>query len=159
MTHLRGLNEHRSTPFSPRGGWRNISSFSIIANLQIKKYLCLETIPRRFFIMKLHRPLQVQAGTKWLGITISLFTPGSGPNPSLGYPPPAFNPLHLNICIYILHTVLYTFPMVLTKRICLTIKNLSSWWSVPLFLWPSCLIQGRHCKEKLDAGHSWGSMG
>lgn len=66
-----------------------VSSFSIIANLQIKKYLCLETIPRRFFIMKLHRPLQVQAGTKWLGITLSLFTPGSGPNPSLGYPPPS----------------------------------------------------------------------
>ena len=36
------------------------------------------------------------------------------------------NSLHLNISIYFLHTVLYTFPMALTKRICLTIKNFFS---------------------------------
>ena len=34
-----------------------------------------------------------------------------------------FNPLHPNISMHILHTVLYTFPKVLTRRICLTIKS------------------------------------
>ena len=43
------------------------------------------------------------------------------------------NPLHPNITIYILHTVLYTFPKVLTRRICLTIKSFISWGSFPLF--------------------------
>ena len=33
-----------------------------------------------------------------------------------------FNPLHLNIGMHILHTVLYTFTKVLTRRICLTIR-------------------------------------
>ena len=45
-------------------------------------------------------------------------------------------PLHPNISIHILHTVLYTFPKVLTRRICLTIKSFFSWWSFPLFSWP-----------------------
>ena len=39
-----------------------------------------------------------------------------------------------NICMHILHTVLYTFHKVLTRRICLTIKSFFSWWSFPL-LW------------------------
>ena len=30
---------------------------------------------------------------------------------------PSFNPLHPNISMHILHTVLYTFPDVLTRRI------------------------------------------
>ena len=34
-----------------------------------------------------------------------------------------FNPLHPNISMHILHTVLYTFPRVLTWRICLTVKS------------------------------------
>ena len=34
-----------------------------------------------------------------------------------------FNPLHPNISMHILHTVLYTFPKVLTRRICLTVKS------------------------------------
>ena len=42
----------------------------------------------------------------------------------LGY---AFYPLHPNIGIYFLHTVLNAFPVVLTKRICSTIKRLFSW--------------------------------
>ena len=46
------------------------------------------------------------------------------------------NPLHPNISMHILHTVLYTFLKVLTRRICLTIKSFFSWWSFPLFLWP-----------------------
>ena len=32
------------------------------------------------------------------------------------------NPLHPNISIHILHSLLYTFTIVLTRRICLTIK-------------------------------------
>ena len=46
------------------------------------------------------------------------------------------NPLHPNIRMYILHTVLYTFPDVVARRICLTIKRLFSWLSFPLFSWP-----------------------
>ena len=46
------------------------------------------------------------------------------------------NSLHPNISKHILHTVLYTFPKVLTRRICLTIKSFFSWWSFPLFSWP-----------------------
>ena len=38
-----------------------------------------------------------------------------------------FNPFHPNISIDILHTVLYTFPKVPLKRICLAIKSLFSW--------------------------------
>ena len=36
---------------------------------------------------------------------------------------PILNPLHPNISMHILHTVLYTFPKMLTRRICLTIKS------------------------------------
>ena len=34
-----------------------------------------------------------------------------------------FNPLHPRFSIHILHTALYTFPKVLTRRICLPIKS------------------------------------
>ena len=43
-----------------------------------------------------------------------------------------------------------------TWRICQTIKSFFSRWSATLFSWPSCLIQGWHGKEKLDASHSQG---
>ena len=43
------------------------------------------------------------------------------------------NPLHPNIAIHILHSVLYTFPKELIRRICLTIKSFFSWWLFPLF--------------------------
>ena len=33
------------------------------------------------------------------------------------------NPLHSNISMHIPHTVLYIFPVVLTRRICLTIMS------------------------------------
>ena len=46
------------------------------------------------------------------------------------------NPLHPNISMYFLHNVLYTFSKVLRRRICLTIKNFLTWWSVPPFLQP-----------------------
>ena len=45
------------------------------------------------------------------------------------------NPLHPNISLQVLHTFLHTFPNVLTRRICLTIKSLFDWWSFPLFSW------------------------
>ena len=64
------------------------------------------------------------------------------------------NPLHPNFSMYILHTVLYTFPKVLTRRIWLTIRSFLGWWSFHLFLWIYCLIQGLYCEEKLDANHS-----
>ena len=38
------------------------------------------------------------------------------------------NPLLPNISMHILHTVLYTFPKMLTRRICVTIKNLIYSW-------------------------------
>ena len=43
----------------------------------------------------------------------------------------SLNPLHPNISMHILHTVLYTYRKVLTRRICLTIRSLFSWWPFP----------------------------
>ena len=40
---------------------------------------------------------------------------------------PQFNPLPPNISIYNLLTIHYTFPKVLTKRICSIIKSCFSW--------------------------------
>ena len=37
------------------------------------------------------------------------------------------NPLHLDISMHILVTVLYTFPKMLIRRICLAIKSFFSW--------------------------------
>ena len=68
------------------------------------------------------------------------------------------NPLHPNIRMHILHTVLCTFLKVLTRRICLS-HEFCSRWSCPLFSWPLCLIQGWHFEEKLDASHSQGFKG
>ena len=65
-----------------------------------------------------------------------------------------FYPLHPDVSMHILITVIYTFPKVLTRRICLAIKSFFSWWSFHLFLWPQFLIQGWYCKEKLDVSHS-----
>ena len=47
-----------------------------------------------------------------------------------------FNPLPPNISIYNLLTIYYTFPNVLTKRICSIIKSCFSWWSSRLFSRP-----------------------
>ena len=52
------------------------------------------------------------------------------------------NPSHPNISMHFLLTVFSKFPLVLTRRISLKIKSFFSWWSFPLFLWPSWLIQG-----------------
>ena len=54
-------------------------------------------------------------------------------------PAPPFNPLHPKISTNPLPTVLYTCLKDLTRRICSTIKSFFSWWSFPLFLWPSGL--------------------
>ena len=62
-------------------------------------------------------------------------------------------PLHPNISMPILHSVLYTFPTVLTRRICLKIKSFLSWWWFCLFLWPWSLIQGWYYREKIDDGN------
>ena len=69
------------------------------------------------------------------------------------------NPLHPSISMHILHTVLFTFPKALSRRICLTIKSFFSWWSYPLFSRLSCTIQGWYCMEKLDASPSYGLKG
>ena len=60
-----------------------------------------------------------------------------------------FDHLHPKISIHILHTVLYKFPKVLRRRICLTIKSSCTCWSFTLFSWPQCMIKGWYCKEKL----------
>ena len=39
-------------------------------------------------------------------------------------PSKGFNPLHPNISMHTLHSVLCTFPKVLTRRICLTINRI-----------------------------------
>ena len=57
--------------------------------------------------------------------------------------------------MHIPHTLLYTFPEVLTRRICVTIKSFFSWWLFSLFFQHPCLIQCWFCKEKLDASQSW----
>ena len=64
-----------------------------------------------------------------------------------------------NISMHILHSVLYTFPIVLSRRISWTIQSFLSWWSFPWFLWHEQVIQGWYCKEKLDTNHSKRSKG
>ena len=59
-----------------------------------------------------------------------------------------FNLLQPKFITHFLRTVLYTFPKVLKRRICLTIKSFFSWWSFLLFSWPWCVILGWYCKEK-----------
>ena len=55
-----------------------------------------------------------------------------------------FDPLHPNISMHILHTVLYTFPKLLERRICFkTIKSFFGW-----------LLHGWYCREKLHVDTS-----
>ena len=58
-----------------------------------------------------------------------------------------FVTLNLHISMHVLLSVLYIFPMVLTRNL-FNSQNLFCWWSFPLFSWPKCLIQGWYCKEK-----------
>ena len=41
--------------------------------------------------------------------------------------------LHPSVSIHILYTFLFTFLMLLTRRICLAIGSFLNWWSFPLF--------------------------
>ena len=45
------------------------------------------------------------------------------------------NPLYPKISVHILHTVLKSFPKVVMRRICLTIRSFFGWRSFPLFPW------------------------
>ena len=67
------------------------------------------------------------------------------------------NPLHPDISSNILNTILLTFLLVLTRRICLIIRSCLNSWPFPLFSWHLHLIQGGYCQEKLEANHSLGS--
>ena len=64
-------------------------------------------------------------------------------------------PLHPEISIHILHTVLSAFWEVLTRRICLKVKSFFCRWPFSLFSWPQCEIQRWYCKEKLDQSIWW----
>ena len=44
-----------------------------------------------------------------------------------------FNLLHYNIGIYTLQTFLFNFLLVITGRICLTIRSFLYWWSFPYY--------------------------
>ena len=46
------------------------------------------------------------------------------------------NPLHTNICMHILYTVLHSSPKVLERRLSLTINSFFSLWSFLVFSWP-----------------------
>ena len=61
--------------------------------------------------------------------------------------------LSLFTSMHILHIVLCTFPMMLIRRICLSIGSLSSLRSFLLFSWPWCALQGWYCK-KLASRHT-----
>ena len=69
------------------------------------------------------------------------------------------NPLHPNISMYILHTVLHKFLKGLKKRICETVKSSLVTDHFPYSHDLDDLIQGWYCKEKLDASHSEGLKG
>ena len=64
-----------------------------------------------------------------------------------------------SVCTYIFHTVHYTFPKMLIKRICLTVKSFFRLWPFSLFLILKWLIRMWYCKEKLKCYHSSVSKG
>ena len=68
----------------------------------------------------------------------------------------SINFLHPKISMHILHTVLCTSEMVLTRKLCRTVKSFLSRWSSSVFSQPYCLIQWWSCIERLDASHSQG---
>ena len=100
---------------------------TILQLLRLNSFVC-------FFFLKIGIDVDVQLKSGWtpLMLAASLALPDmvellankganvnfqKGNNSSVGE---SFlvNPLHSNIGIHILHTVLYTFPKVLTRRIC-----------------------------------------
>lgn len=66
--------------------------------------------------------------------------------------------LHPNISMQVLHTVFYTFSIVLPRRIWLTFMSFTSSWSFSPFSWRESLIQKCYFWEKLDAYHHQGSQ-
>ena len=46
-----------------------------------------------------------------------------------------YEPFHPNISVHILYTALHAVLKALTRRNCLTIKSVLSWWSFPFFWW------------------------
>ena len=56
--------------------------------------------------------------------------------------------VHPNISMQVLHTVLYTFHILLPRRIHLLIKSFLSLQSLPSFSWPWYLIQGWYYWKK-----------
>ena len=63
---------------------------------------------------------------------------------------PTISPLLLAIQLNILHTVLYPFPILMTRRIFFTIKKSIGWRSCYFIVKIFCLIQQWYCTEKLD---------
>ena len=61
---------------------------------------------------------------------------------------------HPNVIMHILHTVLYTFLKVLTRRICLLIKSFFFGDIISFILMTLICDSGRYTKEKLDASRS-----
>ena len=66
---------------------------------------------------------------------------------------------HPNIGIHFLHNDLSTFPVLMTGRICLTIRSFLNWWSFSLFSSSLHLIKRLYCRENLKASYTKGSNG
>ena len=64
-------------------------------------------------------------GTATRRLVVAMFNHALTEKWTIGNVP--INAPHPNINMHILHTVLYTFPRVLTRGTCLTIKTSSSW--------------------------------
>ena len=62
-----------------------------------------------------------------------------------------FNPWHTNIIMHILHTVLHSFPKVVTRRICLTIVVSSRLSQVTSFI---AIAQLNFIKESTSYIHN-----
>ena len=92
-------------------------------------------------------------GTATRRLVVAMFNHALTEKWTIGNVP--INAPHPNINMHIIHTVLYTFPRVLTRGTCLTIKTSSSWWLFPLFT--KRLIPGRYSKRRSDVSHSQGS--
>ena len=73
----------------------------------------------------------------WLGTRLTIMAPRlftwvperSGHQTSYCTTGESMNPFHANISVHILHTALHAVLKALTRRNCLTIKSVLSWWS------------------------------
>ena len=79
----------------------------------------------------------------WLGTRLTIMAPRlftwvperSGHQTSYCTTGESMNPFHTNISVHILYTSLHTVLKALTRRNCLTIKSVLSWWSLPFSWW------------------------